>query len=128
MIEDSSAVVSTLVLTELLVCDPPPPNQPYASCQTNGLHVTTTTGLIPGIGDALGAAFALELIRKAAKADLPYNVLGMMMFNVMFDFAVCYNITFLSVVLQHHLLTLYVIYVDWLGANSRRCFGFHVQS
>jgi hypothetical protein len=44
--------------------------------------------LIPGIGDAIGAAFALELIRKASKANLPYHVLSMMMFNVMFDFAV----------------------------------------
>jgi hypothetical protein len=47
-----------------------------------------TTGLIPGIGDALGAAFALELVRKAAKADLPHRILMMMIFNVAFDFMV----------------------------------------
>ncbi|KAG2183614.1 hypothetical protein INT43_006622 [Umbelopsis isabellina] len=69
------------------LCDSPQLNLCQLS-KTNRLHVATTTGLIPGIGDALGAAFALELIRKASKADLPYNVLSMMMFNVMFDFAI----------------------------------------
>ncbi|KAH8549136.1 hypothetical protein BGW37DRAFT_522701 [Umbelopsis sp. PMI_123] len=45
-------------------------------------------GLIPGIGDALGAILALELVRKAAKADLPRNILLMMFFNIAFDFVI----------------------------------------
>ena len=33
-------------------------------------------------------AIALELVRKAAKADLPHRILMMMIFNVAFDFMV----------------------------------------
>ncbi|KAI8982081.1 hypothetical protein BDF20DRAFT_955967 [Mycotypha africana] len=43
-------------------------------------------GFIPGIGDVLTAAMALQLIRTASKANLPKHILSRMMMNVMFDF------------------------------------------
>ncbi|KAI7873851.1 uncharacterized protein EV154DRAFT_527650 [Mucor mucedo] len=45
-------------------------------------------GLIPGIGDVIGTAFSVELIRTAAKANLPKELLAKMMVNVLFDFMI----------------------------------------
>lgn len=45
-------------------------------------------GLIPFIGDALGAALAVELVRTASRAELPTRILIMMYINVVADFFV----------------------------------------
>ncbi|KAI9475543.1 MAG: hypothetical protein EXX96DRAFT_573737 [Benjaminiella poitrasii] len=45
-------------------------------------------GLIPGIGDVLTAAMAIQLVKTASKADLPKWLIGKMMWNVMLDFIV----------------------------------------
>ncbi|OBZ87772.1 hypothetical protein A0J61_04173 [Choanephora cucurbitarum] len=43
-------------------------------------------GLIPGVGDFIGVALALQLVRTACKADLPKWLIGKMMTNIMIDF------------------------------------------
>jgi hypothetical protein len=45
-------------------------------------------GIIPFIGDALGAALAVELVRTASRAELPTRILIMMYLNVVADFFV----------------------------------------
>ncbi|KAI7899046.1 uncharacterized protein BX663DRAFT_555371 [Cokeromyces recurvatus] len=45
-------------------------------------------GLIPGIGDALTAAIAMQLIKTASNANLPKWLIAKMMGNVMLDFLV----------------------------------------
>lgn len=50
-------------------------------------------GLIPFIGDALGAALAVELVRTASRAELPTRILIMMYLNVVADFFVSIAVT-----------------------------------
>lgn len=45
-------------------------------------------GLIPGIGDFITTYMALQLVRTAAKANLPNSLLSRMVFNVFLDFMV----------------------------------------
>lgn len=45
-------------------------------------------GLIPGIGDFIGTAFAVQLVKTASKADLPKELIAKMMMNVLVDFMV----------------------------------------
>lgn len=45
-------------------------------------------GFIPGIGDILGTAFSLEVVRIACKANLPKEIIAKMMMNVLIDFMV----------------------------------------
>lgn len=46
-------------------------------------------GLIPGIGDAIGSAFSLQLVKTASKANLPKELIAKMLVNVVIDFMVC---------------------------------------
>ncbi|KAI8079192.1 hypothetical protein BDF21DRAFT_36993 [Thamnidium elegans] len=45
-------------------------------------------GLIPGIGDVIGTAFSLQLVKTACKANLPKELIAKMMMNVFIDFMV----------------------------------------
>lgn len=45
-------------------------------------------GLIPGIGDFIGTAFSLQLVKTACKANLPKELIAKMMVNVVVDFMV----------------------------------------
>lgn len=45
-------------------------------------------GLIPGIGDVIGTALALQLVRTACQADIPNWLIAKMTWNVMLDFMV----------------------------------------
>ncbi|KAI9244266.1 hypothetical protein EDC94DRAFT_629791 [Helicostylum pulchrum] len=45
-------------------------------------------GLIPGIGDVIGTAFSLQLVRTACQANLPKELIAKMMMNVFIDFMV----------------------------------------
>ncbi|KAI8373858.1 hypothetical protein BD560DRAFT_393776 [Blakeslea trispora] len=60
-------------------------DQGFHCCCFN-IGIDGLVGLIPGIGDVVGAALALQLIKTAYKADLPKWLLGKMLMNVMIDF------------------------------------------
>lgn len=62
------------------------------SCCGFQIGLDGIVGLIPGIGDVIGSAFSLQLVKTASKANLPKELLFKMLLNVVIDFMVsCYN-------------------------------------
>jgi len=57
-------------------------------CCCFNIGVDGLVGLIPGIGDAITAVMAMQLVRTASKANLPKAIIAQMMWNVMLDFMV----------------------------------------
>jgi hypothetical protein len=57
-------------------------------CCCFNIGLDGVVGLIPGIGDIIGAALALQLIRVACQADLPHWLIAKMTWNVLVDFMV----------------------------------------
>ena len=58
------------------------------SCCGFQIGLDGVVGLIPGIGDVIGAALALQLVKTASQANLPKEVIAKMLGNVMIDFMV----------------------------------------
>ncbi|KAG0737593.1 hypothetical protein G6F23_010247 [Rhizopus arrhizus] len=57
-------------------------------CCCFNIGLDGVVGLIPGIGDIIGAALALQLIRVACQADLPHWLIAKMTWNVLVDFMI----------------------------------------
>lgn len=58
------------------------------SCCGFQIGLDGIVGLIPGIGDVIGSAFSLQLIKTASKANLPKELIFKMLLNVVIDFMV----------------------------------------
>lgn len=72
-------------------------------------------GLIPGIGDFLGVAFSLQLVKTACKANLPKEIIAKMMMNIFIDFMVKLYIIYIYI----YILTLKKYIIGWFNTDRR---------
>ncbi|KAI8371531.1 uncharacterized protein BYT42DRAFT_580588 [Radiomyces spectabilis] len=58
------------------------------NCGCCNVGLDPIIGMVPVIGDVLGVVMALQLVRIAARADLPRHILLQMMTNIAMDFVI----------------------------------------
>jgi hypothetical protein len=66
-------------------------------CCCCNIGLDAIIGLIPGIGDVITTVMAMQLVRTAAKANLPGSLIVQMMWNVFLDFIVSFSFLYLFV-------------------------------